>query len=382
MELPRSLVSEAPALRTFRDDKPTLLVCWWCTFYAVTVILFRVCGRYVRAEKIFTEDGIMLLAIVPLFLRMALIHVVLLFGTNNAVITNLSVEDVRRREIGSQLVLVSRIMYTTYLWTVKYSTLMFIRSLAESFWQSSHKSFMRFLHALLIVTFLAVVISDLAACQPFANYWQVIPDPGLHCRGGYVFLITMGTLNVMTNFALFLFALPALVLMRGRKTSIIFRLALPLLSTALTMYSIPYIIHSLGAQPIRSLIASFDILLATFMANATVLTSLLQDRGYKKSKFKQRDMERDRRSSHMTAKSRTIVIGGNKNRWGSDEDLIRNGELKDMIGMEVLNGEKPPREMGGLERPDKARLQEIRVDSAWEVHVDERGSVKDHFPDV
>lgn len=91
---------------------------------------------------------------------------------------------------------------------------MFIRSLAESFWQSSHKNLMRFLHALLIVTFLAVVISDLAACQPFANYWQVIPDPGSHCRGGYVFLITMGTLNIMTNFALFLFALPAVFISR------------------------------------------------------------------------------------------------------------------------------------------------------------------------
>lgn len=118
------------------------------------------------------------------------------------------------------------------------------------------------------------------------------------------------------------------------------------------------------------------------MANATVLTSLLQDRGYKKSKFKQRDMERDRRSSHMIAKSRTIVIGGSKNKWGSDEDLLRDGELKDMIRMEVLNGEKPPREIGGLERPDKARLQEIRVDSMWEVHVDERGSVKDDFPEI
>jgi len=312
---------------------------------------------------------------------MALIHVVLLYGTNNAVVTKLSVEDVRRREIGSQLVLVSRII----LWAVKYSTLMFIRGLAESFWQSSHKSFMRFLHAFLIVTFVAVVVSDLAACQPFANYWQVMPDPGSHCRGGYVFLITMGSLNVITNFALFFFALPAVFisrLSRKQKASIIFRLALPLLSTALTVYSIPYIIYSLGAQPIRSLIASFDILLATFTANATVLTSLLQDRGYKKSKFKQRNMERERRSSHMTAKSRTIVIGGSKNNWGSDEDLIRDGDMKDVIRMDDLDGEKVPREIDGLERPDKAKLQEIRVDSAWEVHIDTRGSVRDHFPDM
>lgn len=111
MELLRRLLSEAPELHTFRDDKPTLLVSWWCTVYAVTVIFFRVCGRYVRTERIFAEDGIMVIAIVPLFFRMALVHVVLLYGTNNVASTELSAEDIRRREIGSQLVLVCRIMY-------------------------------------------------------------------------------------------------------------------------------------------------------------------------------------------------------------------------------------------------------------------------------
>jgi hypothetical protein len=111
MELLRRLASEAPELRSFHDDKPTLLVSWWCTIYAVTIILFRVCGRYVRTERIFTEDGIMLVAIIPLLIRMGLVHVVLLFGTNNAVITGLSLENIQRREIGSKLVLVSRIMY-------------------------------------------------------------------------------------------------------------------------------------------------------------------------------------------------------------------------------------------------------------------------------
>lgn len=42
---------------------------------------------------------------------MAFVHVVLLFGTNNAVNTGFSEEDVRRRVIGSRLVLVSRIFY-------------------------------------------------------------------------------------------------------------------------------------------------------------------------------------------------------------------------------------------------------------------------------
>jgi hypothetical protein len=111
MDLFRRAVTEPPELRAFRDDKPTLLVSWWCTFYAITIIIIRVCGRYVRTEKIFSEDGTMLLAIIPLLIRMAFVHVVLLFGTNNTVTTDLTAEGIRRREIGSRLVLASRIMY-------------------------------------------------------------------------------------------------------------------------------------------------------------------------------------------------------------------------------------------------------------------------------
>ena len=112
MDLARRFLTEAPDFRTFHEDKPTLLVSWWCTAYAITIILLRFCGRYVRTEKVFSEDGIMLLAIIPLLMRMAFVHVILLFGTNNTDITGLSAEGIRRREIGSKLVLASRIMYT------------------------------------------------------------------------------------------------------------------------------------------------------------------------------------------------------------------------------------------------------------------------------
>lgn len=113
MELSIRSFTDAPELRSFRDDKPILLVSWWCTFYAITIILIRFCGRYVRTEKVFREDGTMLLAIVPLLLRMAFVHVVLLFGTNNTITVNLTDVDIRHREIGSRLVLASRIMYAT-----------------------------------------------------------------------------------------------------------------------------------------------------------------------------------------------------------------------------------------------------------------------------
>lgn len=53
----------------------------------------------------------MALSIVPLFARMALVHLVLIWGTNNALTDGMTAENIRHREIGSRLVLASRIFY-------------------------------------------------------------------------------------------------------------------------------------------------------------------------------------------------------------------------------------------------------------------------------
>jgi hypothetical protein len=111
MDLLRRFVDEAPDFQSFRDVKPTLLTCWWSTLYAIAIIFIRVIGRYVRAEKLFAEDGIMMLAIIPLLIRMAFTHVVLLYGTNNTVTDTLSPLAIHNRQIGSQMVLASRVMY-------------------------------------------------------------------------------------------------------------------------------------------------------------------------------------------------------------------------------------------------------------------------------
>jgi hypothetical protein len=106
-----SIYSSPPPARSFGDDKPTLLVCWWCTIFAAVIILFRVCGRYIRTEKLFKEDWLAFACMIPLFSRMALVHVVLLYGTNNTVTAGLSDTSIYQRSIGSRLVLVSRLFY-------------------------------------------------------------------------------------------------------------------------------------------------------------------------------------------------------------------------------------------------------------------------------
>lgn len=88
---------------------------------------------------------------------------------------------------------------------------MFLRTLTESIWQRSHQRLLRYLHIFLAVTFVATIIADLGACQPFSHYWQVTPDPGPQCRQGSAYLLTMGILNISTNMALILFPMPMIL---------------------------------------------------------------------------------------------------------------------------------------------------------------------------
>lgn len=53
----------------------------------------------------------MALSLVPLLARMGLVHVVLIWGTNNATSEGMTSLEIQHREIGSRLVLASRIMY-------------------------------------------------------------------------------------------------------------------------------------------------------------------------------------------------------------------------------------------------------------------------------
>ena len=107
------LYSTAPPALPFSEVKPTLLVCWWTTFFCLTIILLRLAGRYIRSERLFIEDRIVALAIFPLFLRMGCVHAILILGTNNVELSTISTtdNDLHRRAVGSGLVLASRIFH-------------------------------------------------------------------------------------------------------------------------------------------------------------------------------------------------------------------------------------------------------------------------------
>jgi hypothetical protein len=107
----RGLDTNPPPARTWVDDNPTLLVSWWTTLFSLTIILFRLAGRWIRTERLFLEDRIMAVGIIPLMIRMAFAHLVLRNGTNNTVTAGLTAAEIVNREYGSRMVLAARVFY-------------------------------------------------------------------------------------------------------------------------------------------------------------------------------------------------------------------------------------------------------------------------------
>ncbi|KAI0206493.1 GPCR protein, PTH11-type [Astrocystis sublimbata] len=334
-----SLYSSPPPLHTSDDDKPTLLVCWWITLFCATIIFLRVIGRFIRSEKLFREDRTVMLAAIPLFLRMGVVHLVLLWGTNNARFSwPLTETQLRHKSIASGLVIASRILYAATLWIYKLAILEFFRRLTANFWRRSHAITLNIIRCILAFTFVAVLVANLAECHPFSHYWQVLPDPGGRCRQGYVQLITMATSNIMTDLVLVIFPVPIILtshMSPKKKFQLTLLFGLSLAPVGTTVYRIIYVFRTHGSQQTRSLLASVELLFATTAANALVLGSFVRDRGTKKIKYRADSSAGD--SLERTSSRRPTI----NRHWGSDEDLVRD------LGLGVDRGyrdedESPP----------------------------------------
>ncbi|EXJ86805.1 hypothetical protein A1O3_03759 [Capronia epimyces CBS 606.96] len=315
---------EPPALQDELDMNPTLIVSWWCTLFALTAILIRLFGRWVRTERLFREDKIMFYSIIPLLIRMAFVHVILLWGTNNTQVEGLTRLDIRHREIGSKLVLVARIFYAAFIWVAKLTVLEFLKRLIGKSWAKSYEIGLRMIYGFLIVTYVGVVIATLAECQPFAHYWQVTPDPGPKCREGLVQLIVMGVCDMVTDIVLIVFPIP-LVLQSSmrftKKISLVLLFLLSVILIAITAYRIPSTISRRSSQQYRSLLASLEILAAAGVSNAIAIGSFIRDKGVKKAKFRIMSMDETSSIGRTPTRSRTRSLTHHV--WGSDEDLAR-----------------------------------------------------------
>lgn len=316
--------NDPPDLQSRISMNPTLIVSWWCTLFSLTAILIRVFGRWVRTERLFREDWIMFYSIIPLMIRMGLVHVILIWGTNNTKTQGLTSLQIHHREIGSRLVLAARIFYAAYIWIAKLTVLEFLKRIIGKSWAKSYEAGLRYIYAFLVLTFIAVVVGTLAECQPFHQYWQVVPDPGPKCREGLVQLIVMGVCDMVSDVVLIVFPIPLVwqsSMPVSKKISLILLFLLSLILVAITAYRVPSTISRDSSQQWRSLLASLEILAAAGVSNAIVIGSFIRDRGVKKAKFRAASMDDGSSLGRTNTQNRATSV--TQHHWGSDEDLAR-----------------------------------------------------------
>lgn len=252
-------------------------------------------------------------------------------------------------------------MVACRLWILKYAIFEFFRRLNVN-WKRSYEVSLVFVRAVLITTFIAVVISDLAECQPFSHYWQVLPDPGGQCRQGYAQLLTMAVCNVLTDLLLVVFPVPVILgssMTAKRKFHLVLLFSLSLAPVAVTLYRVPQIIERNGSQQLRSLYASIELLFATAAANALVLGSFVRDRGVKKRRFKYESVAAGSLDRSSASESRRPTV---LKHWGSDEDLVRD------MGYGVKPELRDPRpSLSGTRQYTPAPLAKLQEDmSLWQ----------------
>lgn len=264
----------------------------------------------------------MCLALIPLFVRMAFVHIVLIYGTNNVATVGIdyTAEQIRRRELGSKMVLAARIFYAIFIWMSKWTVSEFLKRITIHLWRSSYEFTLHCIRIFLLVTLVGVIIATLAECQPFDHYWQVVPDPGPQCRQNYAQLLTMGSADVITDILLVAFPIP-IVLRSGQtwrrklQTSALFSTSIALI--LITGFRMPEVISNLGRQQYRTVWASSEILASAFVSNFVIIGSFIRDKGTKKNKYKSSSVSD---SIDRTSTRRPTIAAQSMN---SEEDLFR-----------------------------------------------------------
>lgn len=97
---------------------PTLIILWVFTWVAIVLIILRLLVRKLKRFQFVLGDYLAMGAILCALVRLALVHVIIIWGTNNMSTTfrnthHFTPDEIRRREIASKFVLVNRVFYNS-----------------------------------------------------------------------------------------------------------------------------------------------------------------------------------------------------------------------------------------------------------------------------
>ncbi|KAI9163919.1 hypothetical protein HJFPF1_05551 [Paramyrothecium foliicola] len=119
----------------------------------------------------------------------------------------LTPEDIKLREYGSKLVLVTEHLQMVVIWCVKGCLLIMYSRLTLSLKQNL---MVKIVAGYVIFGFVLMEILWFTWCRPFHNYWKV-PPPNLNCSAETNHMITNAVLNISSDIMIILLPMPLLI---------------------------------------------------------------------------------------------------------------------------------------------------------------------------
>lgn len=251
-----------------------------CAALSLVILFIRLVVSHLRKKPFDLSFFLVVASIFVIIGRIIVVYYYLLFGTASDALGNehyFDIHDAHNIKKGSILSLVARVFITSSCWLqiglllLFYSHMMYgIRWVART---------ITFTWVATIASFIAIVLATFLECRPFHLYWQVVPDPG-NCVKSYAQIFIQCVANIFLDLLLLVISYPIIATYKGRSWKQHLRIAVLfclgtfcIIVAALRLVSI---LDSRSAQPTRSLWASVQMVVSTFVANTPTIYGDLQ----------------------------------------------------------------------------------------------------------
>ncbi|KAI1744776.1 hypothetical protein F4680DRAFT_235126 [Xylaria scruposa] len=241
------------------------------TALSLLILLTRIVLWVWRRERIDTSFILVVTSVLVVIARIVANALYLKYGNAADVIKHAGYFDegnLRDVKLGSILVLVARALITTIIWLQVSILLLFYTRITYGVgWVAW---VVKITWAAVAVTYVGNILITFLECRPISLYWQINPDPG-YCVQANGQLLSQTISNIVLDIMLIVIAYPIVGLRKRTVAEHVTLYTLFALGTFCIIISIIRVVSvrdSGSSQVIRSLWASVQMLVSTFVANA------------------------------------------------------------------------------------------------------------------
>lgn len=247
---------------------------WICASLALAILVARFAFHRHQQQRWDNIAYIVLCSTLVLIARTVCNVLILRLGTINTH----GAENGSAIRTGSILVLCARVLVTAYYWLQSVLLLLFYKKIMSHIPKVNHA--IKLCWIVLVSTWFAVILATVLECRPIYHYWTLTPSAPHQCTRAYGQILLQCISNLAIDLLLLVISAPILIQQARlfpRNLQLGFLYILGTLSIIIIGLKINFIYKDGSVQQARSLWASVQIVVSTFVANAPSIYGLAKN---------------------------------------------------------------------------------------------------------